>query len=155
MRNAYDSKSPLERSVRDMFKAPLEREYRDLITAPKSPNLVQTPSTGTTVLPRASPQYGGELYSAGGPAPPPYRDDSVAALPEKTTRSDEAPSEELERIDSPCDSLGHDIKLSEAERRCRIISLVFCPAMLLFHMQKRRTCKRCGTKVKADACVLH
>lgn len=176
--NAYDTKSPLERGVRDLFKPPLEREYRDLISdnmthtlnsapAPHAPYGTSSPPAphapnaayGTQVtLPSQSSSYasGSSEVESLVSAPPPYRDDGSLAFPEKSSA---APTEEQEgdvtRTDNPCAAIGHDLTVSKCQRRARVATFIMCPEVAAWLMLKKRPCRRCGEKVRPKDTIFH
>lgn len=163
--SAYDTKSPIERGVRDLFKPPLEREYRDLIT-PASPDMCRSPhspASASALSPASSSSHGTSHASSHveplSPAPPPYRDDNTVAFPEKIAPGQEAEQEPeaegIERTDSPCDAIGHDLTLSKCQRRARVATFIMCPEVTAWLMLRKRTCKRCGEKVKPKDTIFH
>lgn len=174
--NAYDTKPPLERGVRDLFKPPLEREYRDLISADSMTRTFPNPSTphaphapyGTSsppVPPAPHAPYGSqssshasgssEVESILGPAPPPYRDDGSLAFPEKTSPQEEAEEADVTRTDNPCAAIGHDLTVSKCQRHARIATFIMCPEIAAYLMLKKRVCKRCGEKVRPKDTMFH
>lgn len=181
--NAYDTKPPLERGVRDLFKPPLEREYRDLISSdnmtrtlnssppaphaaygtssPPAPHAPHAPyGTGASLPSHSSHGSGSSEVESLGSAPPPYRDDGSLAFPEKSSLASPAEQEEehegeVMRTENPCAAIGHDLSVSKCQRRARVATFIMCPEVAAWLMLKKRPCKRCGEKVRPKDTIFH